>query len=307
MTRDLVVVGAGPAGVSAALWARALDLSVCVLESAPEPGGQLHHVHFHPHALAGVPEGDGPAIAAAYARQLAEVGVVTRYDVAAVTLEAPAGERAQPAVRLSTGERLEAGALLVATGVRRRRLDVPGERELEGRGVSTSATLDRVRFAGRPVAVVGGGDAAYENALLLAAVGSPVSLLVRETSRARPEFRARVVAEPRIRVIEGARVESIVGGDRVRAVRIVDGAGSRDLPVDGVVVKIGVLPNTEWCLDQLDHDESGFLRVDERFATSAPGVWAAGDVVRPALAGIAVSLGHGALAAAAIRTALREQ
>lgn len=301
MTRELLVVGAGPAGVSAALWARSLQLDVELVEGSAGPGGQLLHVYFHPRELPGVLAGDGRSLADAYARQLAEAGIPVRYDARARGLVP--GE--EPELLLERGGSLRARALLVATGARRRKLGVPGELEYEGRGVSYSATLDREQLAGRVVAVVGGGDAAFENALLLAAAGCDVTLLARAEVRARREFRERVAAEPRIRVLEHTRVIAVSGDARVRGLRIEGGEGERDLACEAVVVKVGVLPNTEWCRDVLAHDADGWLIVDERFATSAPGVWAAGDVVRPLLAGVPVAMGQGALAVAAIRVRLR--
>ena len=300
-SRELVIVGAGPAGVSAALWARSRQLDVLLLEGGPGPGGQLHRIHFEPREIAGWVAGDGPALAAAYARQLAEAGVPVRYGAEAGSLVT--GEA--PAVHLTSGERVRARAVLVASGVRRRRLGVPGEREFEDRGVSYSATRDRERLAGRDVAVVGGGDAACENALMLAALGGRVTLLVRGAVRARAEFRERLAREPAVRVLEHTSVLSIAGGDRVRELRVSGPGGERAIPCEAVVVKVGAVPNSEWCREVLAHDEAGYLRVDERFATPSPGVWAAGDVVRPLLPCVPVATGHGALAVAAIRDALR--
>jgi thioredoxin reductase (NADPH) len=208
-------------------------------------------------------------------------------------------------VRLADGHWLEAGAVLVATGVRRRRRGVPGEREFGGRGVTGSATRDRAQLAGRRVVIVGGGDGAYENALLLAAAGSEVTLLVRGAVRARAEFRARVEAEPRVTVRTGLRVVAIEGGEHVRAVRVTGAAGEASLEAEGVVIKAGSLPNTEWCGGALALDADGFVRVDDAFATSAPRVWAAGDVTRPVPATVSVSAGQGTRAAAMIRAALR--
>ena len=305
MTPELLVVGAGPAGVSAALWARALNLTAAQIEGGSRPGGQLHHVHFHPRELAGLDAGDGPALAAVYERQLAAAGHAVRYDAVAIALEPPRDGHTLPGVTLSTGERLTAAAVLIATGARRRHLGVPGERELEGRGVSYSATLDRDRFAGGRVLVVGGGDGAFENALLLAEVGCEVTVAVRGTARARPEFRQRLAAEPHAAVLEHARVGAILGEAGVRAVRLDVAGRGRELEVEGVVVKIGGLPNSEWCRPALAHDDEGFLRVDDRLATSAPRVWAAGDVTRPLLPSVPVAMGQGAHAVAAIRAALR--
>lgn len=301
---DAIVVGAGPAGVSAALWLRSLDLEPLLLESASAPGGQLLHVHFALPNVAGLLARDGAEVAERFTAQLAARSVPVRCDCVATTLE-PRGEDGAPVVVLSTGERLSAPAVIVATGVRRRRLEVPGERELEGRGVSTSATRDRARLAGRRVAVVGGGDAAYENALLLGAAGCEVALLVRGEPRARDEFRSRVAAEPRVRVREGVRVLAVEGGDRVSAVRLATRQGEERLACEAVVVKVGVQPNSEWCRAVLEHDADGFLIVDEHLSTSGDGVWAAGDIVRPPLASMTVALAHGALAAADVRARLR--
>lgn len=304
MAREVLIVGAGPAGVSAALWARSFGLEPRLIESGPVAGGQLLHVHFHPSDLAGVPEGDGPAIAAAMARQLAEAGIAARCGTAAAALESGRGAGSRPAVIAEGGERIEAAAVLIATGVRRRRLEVPGERELEGLGVSYSATRDREQFAGRHVVVAGGGDAACENALLLSAVGCTVTIAVRGVPRARADFRARVAVDPRIEVRERTRVTAALGAGRLRAVRLAGPAGEEEAPAAGLVIKVGVIPNTEWCRGSLASDAEGFLTVDASRATSQPRVWAAGDVTRPALPAIAVALGHGALAAAAIRDAL---
>jgi len=304
VAREVLIVGAGPAGVSAALWARSFGLEPRLIESGPVAGGQLLHVHFHPSDLAGVPEGDGPAIAAAMARQLAEAGIALRCGVAATALATGRGAGSRPAVIAAGGERIEADAVLIATGVRRRRLEIPGERELEGKGVSYSATRDRAEFAGRPVVVAGGGDAAYENALLLTAVGCTVTLAVRGAPRARADFRQRVAADPRIEVRERTRVTAALGEGRLRAVRLAGPAGEEEIEAAGLVIKAGVIPNTEWCRASLASDAEGFLFVNAGLAASQPCVWAAGDVTRPALPAIAVAIGHGALAAAAIRNAL---
>jgi thioredoxin reductase (NADPH) len=300
VTPDLLIVGAGPAGVSAALWARSFGLSTRVLEAAATAGGQLHHIHHPLATLAGAGGGDGPALARTLASELAAAGIEVRYRSEAVGLD-PAG----PAVRVAEGGALPASAVLVATGVRRRRLEVPGERALEGRGVSWSATQDRSRFAGDEVVVAGGGDGAFENAWLLAEVGCAVTLAVRHRPRARREFRERVAASPRIEVLKDTRVTAALGEQRLRAVRLAGPRGEFELPAAGLVVKVGVVPNTGWCAAELECDADGYVPVDEQFGTAHPRVWAAGDVARPPLAGIAVAMGHGALAVASIRAALR--
>ncbi len=297
MKRSILIVGAGPAGASAALWAESQGWPVEILEAEPQPGGQLHLIHFEPPNLALGYGGEGEALAKQLAAQLQRAKVAVRQGTRAIELQSD-----PLAVRTEAGL-IPTDAVIVATGVRRRRLEVPGERELERRGVSYSATADRAGFAGQEVAVVGGGDAAYENALLLAEVGCRVTLLVRDRPRARGEFQDRVGASGAIRVREDTRVRAILGEDRVDALDVEGSGGASKLPVSGVVIKVGVIPNTEWCA-ALERDPEGYLRVDQRLRTSHSRIWAAGDVARPVAASLAVALGHGVLAVIEARKAL---
>jgi thioredoxin reductase (NADPH) len=302
VSHQLVIVGAGPAGVTAALWAKHDGLDFVLLEAGDHAGGQLHRVFS---SLVGVPGVTGPGMAFAnvLARQLAEAGIAVRRGAVATALVT--GTDGLPRVVLAKQDPIAAPAVLVATGLRARTLDLPGERELTGKGVSSSATRDRERIAGQRVVVVGGGDAAFENALLLAGVGCPVTLLVRGRPRAREEFRARVAAEAEIEVVERARVIEILGDSAVTGVRIEDPSGERVIETDAVFVKVGARPNTEWCVDALEHDADGYLAVDPRGATSRPGVWAAGDVTRTSPATVAAAAAGASIAIAAIRAASR--
>jgi thioredoxin reductase len=153
--------------------------------------------------------------------------------------------------------------------------------------------------------VVGGGDAAFENALILAEAGSRVTIASRGASRAREEFRARVASHPAIEVLEHTRVTGVLGDREVRGVRLEGPKGPGERAVEGVVIKIGSVPNTEWCRDALACDAEGYIKVDARGRSSLSRVWAAGDVTRPPLLAIAVAAGQAALALADIRAELR--
>ena len=301
---ELIIVGGGPAGVSAALWAVSLDLRALLIDESTVVGGTLHHMYFVPRDVTGVRGLEGAGLAAIYAQQLADVAVQVRTGVRVASVEvAPKG--APVAVVTAAGERLEADALLIATGTRRRRLEVPGERELEERGVSYSANRDREQLRGRTVAVAGGGDAAYANAMILARLGCVVTLVVREKPRARPEFQAGVAEFPTITVLTHTRVRAIEGSTQVEAVALDGAAGASRLPVDAIVIKAGMLPNSEWLGDAVARDAQGFITVDARQRASLARVWAAGDIVRPALPSIAVAAGGAALALADMRAELK--
>jgi thioredoxin reductase (NADPH) len=301
VTPDVAIVGAGPAGVSAALWARSLGLEPCLIEQDPRVGGQLHLVHFELTNLATMVAGTGERVAARLGEQLAAHDVTPRLRATAVGLD-----RDAPAIRLADGDTVAARSVLIATGVRRRRLDVPGERELEGSGVSYSATGDRAWLAGHQVVVVGGGDAAFENALILVEAGCRVTVVVRGAPRAREAFRERVRAAG-IEVLEHARVSAVLGESRVIGVRLETPAGAVDRSAEAVVIKAGVVPNTEWCGAAIPLDPDGYVTVDESMRTGSPVVWAAGDVTRPAPLAAGIAIGHGAIAIESIRRSLGDR
>lgn len=301
--RDLLVVGAGPAGVSAALWGRSLDLDVTLIDADERAGGQLHRVYFHPRNVAGFTEGDGAELANRYAAQLAAASVPTEFGVLAAGIEPPRSENQPVIVHRGDGGVLEARAVVIATGLRRRRLDVPGEGKFEERGVYASATRNLDSLAKQTVLVIGGGDGGHENALILHDAGCRVTLLVRGHAHARAGFRRRV-ADAGIDVMDQTTVLEILGDDAVRGARVERLGQTLEVEASAIVVKVGNLPNTEWCAQSVALDDEGYILVDATLATSASRVWAAGDVIRPAVPAVPAAAGHGALAAAAVHAAL---
>ncbi|MGH9944790.1 MAG: NAD(P)/FAD-dependent oxidoreductase, partial [Pyrinomonadaceae bacterium] len=185
---DVIIIGAGPSGLSAALWCDELGLDTLLLEQGAEVGGQLLRVHNPINNYLGRRAANGRELRDHFAAQVADAGfdLWTETEIESVDLRAKR-------VVLRSDEQLQAIALILATGVRRRRLNVPGETEFAGRGVMESGVRDRDQFAGEDVCVVGGGDAAAENALLLAEVCPTVTLIHRgKTLRARVEFVERL-------------------------------------------------------------------------------------------------------------------
>jgi thioredoxin reductase (NADPH) len=203
---DALILGAGVAGLSAALWLRDLGVESLVFEEMRQPGGQLHEIHapIMNYLLTFRWEGSRVATGILADARAAELPLLVGSPVTSV--------RSRDRTIVHEGRTYQGRTMLIATGLRRRRLGVPGERELSGRGVSLSANRDRTQFTGRPVVVIGGGTAAVEDALLCAEVGSPVTLIHRSTRwRARKDFLERARKERGIRIVTGARVRRIVG------------------------------------------------------------------------------------------------
>jgi thioredoxin reductase (NADPH) len=210
---------------------------------------------------------------------------------------------------LRSGEELQSIFLIVATGLRRRRLNVPGEAEFAERGMIESAARDRELFAGRDVCVVGGGDAAVENALLLSEVCATVTLVHRRKKlRARAEFVERLKGTHCITVFTEADLLRVIGGERVEAVEIKRHGAikSFQMAVGGVLVRVGYEPNTELFREQLKMDEGGYVVITSEQETSVDNVFAIGDVASPLAPTVSGATGAGATAAKIIAARLNE-
>jgi thioredoxin reductase (NADPH) len=302
---DVLIIGAGPAGLSAALWCDELGLDTLVLEQRSETGGQLLQVYNAIGNYPGVRAANGLELRDLFSAQLEGTDFDLWTDV-----EIESADLRARRVTLLSGEQLQAISIIIATGVRRRRLGVPGEKELMGRGVVESATRERDRLAGKDVCVVGGGDAAAENALLLAEVCPTVTLVHRgETLRARREFAERLQADHRVTVFKESNVLRIIGEETVEAVEILRRGAIKpfQMAVRGVLVRIGVEPNTELFRDQIHLDERGYIITTGEQETSIGNVFAAGDVSNPLAPTISGACGAGATAAKVIAARLNQR
>src|SRR5258708_344970 len=250
---DVLIIGAGAAGLSAARWCDELGLDTLVLEQNEEVGGQLLSVHNPIENYLGVRSRNGRELRDCFVEQTkdCDFDLWTNVEIAGVDLKAKR-------VRLRSGEELQSIAIIIATGLRRRKLGIPGEDKFIGRGIIESGAKDRDVFAGRDVCVIGGGDAAAENALLLAEVCPTVKLVHRgKKLRARREFTEQLHTNHCITVFPESRVLSILGSDRVEAVEV-ERAGaikSFQMAVQGVLVRIGFEANIELFRDQLEMDD----------------------------------------------------
>lgn len=296
---DILVIGGGAAGISAALWAKRLGVAPLLLEAGPKLGGQLNRSYQRSTDCPGFYGLTGTEIADRLTDHLNAEAVPFRVgsrvtELSLETLRANIGD-----------ETISARAIILALGVEKRRLGIPGEREFAGRGVSTSATRDRHLYRDRDVVIVGGGDGAFEEALMLDESGCRVTLVHRSDNfRARPLYRDAVFANPRIRVLTHARPTEIIGDEAVRGIRLRIGPPDGEpqtvtLDVSGVFLTLGVSPATALIAGQLDRDADGFIVTDRHGATSRAGVWACGEATRPLLPSIVTAFGDGATAARA--------
>jgi len=299
---DVLIIGAGAAGLSAAFWCDELGLDTLVLEERDVVGGQLFQVHNPIENYLGLSTRDGQELLARFTERLpeAEFDLWTHVEIKQVDLKAKQ-------VTLASGEVLQSISLIIATGVRRRKLGIPGEDEFTGRGLIESAARDAQLFAGQDVCVVGGGDAAAENALLLANVCPTVTLVHRgKQLSARPKFTELLRANHCLTVFKEAMVQRIIGDEKVEAVEIRRQGAIKpfQMAVGGVLIRIGVEPNTQLFREQLQLDKRGYIIASREHEGSVPNVFAIGDAANPLAPTIAGATGAGATAAKVIASRL---
>jgi thioredoxin reductase (NADPH) len=299
---DVVIIGAGPAGLSAAFWCDELGLDTLVLEQDEGVGGQLLSIYNPIENYLGLRASNGRELLERFSAGVAEADFDLWTDVEIESVDLKAKR-----IALRSGEELQSISIIIATGIRRRKLGIPGADEFAGRGIIESATRDAQLFAGRDVCVIGGGDAAAENALLLAEVCPTVTLVHRgKTLRARREFTERLHGTHCITVFTESRVLRVLGNERVEAVEILrkDALKPFQMAVGGVLIRVGVEPNTELFREQLQLDERGYIRVSGDQETRVANVFAIGDVSHPLAPTISGATGAGATAAKVIASRL---
>ncbi len=299
---EVVIIGGGPAGLTAGLYTARAGLKSLLIERGAF-GGQMFNaplVENYP----GFPEGvSGAELGALMHKQAAKYGLKT------VTAEVTGVKTGKPHRIITTGGSFEAEAVIIAAGSEYKRLGVPGEGTLVGHGVSYCATCDGFFFRKREVAVVGGGDAAITDALELTQHASKVYVIHRRDQlRAGEVLQKRAKAQPKIKFIWDTIVEGIVGGEVVKALQLrnVKTKQTSTLEVDGVFVAVGLKPNSQPFAKILKLTKTGHISTGETMATSVSGIFAAGDVRQSSARQIASAVGDGATAAKAAFSYLKE-
>lgn len=283
----VIIVGGGPGGIACAIWASRLGLRPLLLEASGVLGGQLLTVHSPITDYPGIPDVDGPALAARFVAHLRTTDTEVRHDCRVASIEPT-----RPRLTIGHGETLDGAAVIIATGARRKRLGLEREAELFGRGVSYSVSKDRDRAAGGDAVMVGGGDSATEGAATLAARCPRVHLVYRTGLSARPDFVAAARACTNVREHPGRRVAALHGASHLEAVELDDGTM---LDCASLFIRIGVDPCTEFVDAVLPQDERGFLVVDadQRCCGRTYGV---GDVCSPGALAVSVAGGQAMIA-----------
>lgn len=295
--RQVIIIGSGPAGFTAAIYTARAGLEPLVIASSVEVGGELMNT-TDVENFPGFPEGiQGPDLMAKIQAQAERFGAEVLYDdVTELDLDGPVKK-----VTTGRGDTYEAATIIYATGSAYRKLGVAGEERLSGHGVSWCATCDGFFFREKTIAVVGGGDSAMEEATFLTRFADKVVVIHRrDTLRASKIMQDRAFANEKIEFLWNHDVTEILGGDSVTGVRLrstVD-SSERELALDGVFVAIGNDPRTHLVHDKLTLTDEGTIWVEGRSSrTSVPGVFAAGDVIDPSYRQAVTAAGSGTVAA----------
>lgn len=291
---DLLILGSGPAGFSAALYAARAELKPKVLTGMLLYGqaSLTHIIENYP----GYPEGvGGPDLGQLFQSQAERFGAEIVMDQATgVNLTK------KPYVVETFGKNYEVKSLIITTGADPRKLEIPGEKEFTGKGVSYCGTCDGWFFKNKAVVVVGGGDSALEESLFLTRFVNSVTIVHRRDElRAGAILRKRAFSNDKISFIWDSVITEILGEDSVASVKLrnVKTNDERVINTDGVFIFIGHLPNSELFQDQLALDENGYIVVNKFMETSVPGVFAAGEIADPHFRQVVTSAGMGAAAA----------
>ena len=294
---DLIILGSGPAGLSAAIYATRAELNTIVIEKAPMSGGQVINT-YEVDNYAGFPGISGFDLSMKFREHCDKLGATFVTEITSLTVE-----DGIKTVTLENGDSYQAKAVIIATGAMWRKLDVPGEARLGGMGVSYCATCDGAFFRNKEVAVVGGGDVAVEDAIFLARLCKKVYVIHR-----RDEFRAAKILSSRLMELENVEilwdttVEEINGTDMVESITIKNKKTEeiKNLEVAGVFVAVGMIPNSECFSGVVEMNKSGYIIADETCRTNVPGIYAAGDIRTKELRQIITAASDGANAVTSV-------
>ena len=304
MLFDLIIIGAGPAGLAAAIYAARAELNFIILEKEMMSGGQIintYEVDNYP----GLFHMGGFDLAMKFREHADALGATFVTGEVTKIEDSPSGKK----IYCADGKEYETKTIILAGGAKHRKLEVPGEEALIGSGVSYCATCDGAFFRGKEVAVVGGGDVAVEDALFLARMCKKVYVIHRRDSfRAAKTLVSRLTAAENVEIIYDSVVKEIQGKFKVEALLLENKKTKEEqtIVLDGVFIAVGMLPETKAYEGLVELDEAGYIKADETGTTSDPVIFAAGDIRTKALRQVVTAASDGANAVQSVERALAE-
>ena len=303
---DVVIIGSGPAGISASIYAKRAGLKALTLEQNPLSGGQVlntYEVDNYP-GLSGI---NGFDMGMKFREHADKLGCEFQNAAVSRVRKVSAGEESGFILETSEGE-IFTRTVVAAMGAVHAKLQVPGEEEFAGKGVSYCATCDGAFFRGKMTAVVGGGDVAVEDAIFLARSCEKVYLIHRRDElRAADILQKELKALPNIEILWNTVVKEISGEEKAQSLTLEDTRTGvrRSLAADGVFIAVGIVPSGDLMRDMVDHDEQGYFLAGEECATSVPGIFVAGDLRKKKLRQVVTAVADGANAIASVLDYLR--
>jgi thioredoxin reductase (NADPH) len=303
---DVIILGAGPAGMTAAIYAARARLKTLVLDSSV-PGGQVkttHKVSNYP----GFPEDiKGTELAAAFSKQAERFGAKIRRAVEVTDLDLKAAEKR---FVLDEEDEVTAPAVIVATGAKPRALGVDGESRFKGRGISYCATCDGAYFEGKDIHVIGGGNSAVEESLFLTQFVRSVTIVHQfDHFQCEPTTAQEALSNPKIKVVWDSEPRAFLGEKTLERVRVenVKTHQTTEMPTDGVFIFVGMQPQTELLKGVVSLNQWGYVETNEDMGTTVPGLYVAGDVRSKRFRQITTAVADGTIAALAVQRFVREK
>jgi len=304
---DVLIIGGGPAGISAAVWCKRLGVECLLLEEQAQLGGQLFTIYNEIIDYPGIQAENGIEMQRKMVQHFIDMDCLYEANTKVISID----ERSKTVKVKQQETEKEIGYtyLILATGSSQRKLGVPGEQQMIDRGEVYSASADGERLTGKRVALIGGGDRAFEGAHLLASKAKEVYLIHRSTHfKAREQYVEKVLSDPGVKVITDTEVTAIHGKHHVTSIDLKSkNSESENLLVDAVLIRLGVAPNVELIKEKVTTTQSGLIVINEVHQSSNPAIYAIGDAcTTPLFSSISSSAGQGAIVAKHVSSLLKK-
>ncbi|WP_394223029.1 NAD(P)/FAD-dependent oxidoreductase [Priestia aryabhattai] len=304
---DVLIIGGGPAGISAAVWCKRLGVECLLLEEQAQLGGQLFTIYNEIIDYPGIQAENGIEMQRKMVQHFMDMDCLYEVNTKVISID----ERSKTVTvkQQETEKEISYTYLILATGSSQRKLGVPGEQQMIDRGEVYSASADGERLKGKRVALIGGGDRAFEGAHLLASQAKQVYLIHRSTHfKAREQYVEKVLSDPGVKVMTDTEVTAIHGKHHVTSIDLKSkNSECKNLSVDAVLIRLGIAPNVELIKEKVTTTQSGLIVINEVHQSSDPAIYAIGDAcTTPLFSSISSSAGQGAIVAKYVSSLLKK-